>query len=486
MKNNNTNGNQEFEKLLKDKMNELSTSVDCFEKISARAFPEKDSDFSDSEFTVSYLENVTGKRRGTSILKWGAIAAAAVLFVGILPKTAFFNNLFADLGKDSNKVYRSIISEINSETEEHEYRTYDLSLEEYIVGDVLITPMYCCPFEECGKDNINVRIFIRTVDTSLTNQIYAVEYTGTYTESNFIAVAESKAKFTDEEIAALSRYSTEWQNISTAERAAEYNFTADKYGNMTDNEGNIISAASFEYQCFFKDESDVYPLVSNILYYQTGVHSADRYYYDIDSYILTENGTESFELPDPMSSWKTSVYYDGTSALPDEIASDFTKVQLFSSFEENESYELAFIQPFFNEDSPSYVQEDGISSVELHQYESSDRGIISTIETPFDTAERAQMKIYIAHMNFMFFSSYSDPYIKVKSDSQLYKEKYSQYDLTPMYDYLTSEKKAGAENTVEAERYPNEQETASTAEQIRQAQEESIKRYDLERELSAQ
>lgn len=45
MKKNDLYGNQEIEKILKEKMNELSSSVDCFDKISARAFPEKDPDF---------------------------------------------------------------------------------------------------------------------------------------------------------------------------------------------------------------------------------------------------------------------------------------------------------------------------------------------------------------------------------------------------------------------------------------------------------
>ena len=44
MKNKTPEINQEFEKLIKDKMNELSSSVDCFNKISEKAFPEKNQD----------------------------------------------------------------------------------------------------------------------------------------------------------------------------------------------------------------------------------------------------------------------------------------------------------------------------------------------------------------------------------------------------------------------------------------------------------
>ena len=70
MKDNRINGERDPEKELREKMSELSSNIDCFEKISARAFPEKYQDFSDSELVVSDLENVTGKRRAVPVLKW--------------------------------------------------------------------------------------------------------------------------------------------------------------------------------------------------------------------------------------------------------------------------------------------------------------------------------------------------------------------------------------------------------------------------------
>ncbi len=60
MKNEKTE-NREIENILKSKMNELSESVDCFDKISARVFPEKNQDFSESGFTISDLENKIGR-----------------------------------------------------------------------------------------------------------------------------------------------------------------------------------------------------------------------------------------------------------------------------------------------------------------------------------------------------------------------------------------------------------------------------------------
>ena len=209
MKDNRINGADELEKELRNKMSELSSNVDCFEKISARAFPETDQDFSDSELTVSDLENVTGRRRAVPVLKWVSIAAAAVVCIGVLPRTVFFQEFMADLGTDSNRKYRDMISEIQRETEVNDYKVYDMPLSEYIEDDILISPLYSCPFEAENTDDINVRVFVREIEGVPTNQIYAVEYTGDYNESNFLAAAESKAKFTNKDIEAIGDISTE-------------------------------------------------------------------------------------------------------------------------------------------------------------------------------------------------------------------------------------------------------------------------------------
>ena len=112
---------QKCVKELRKRMNELSSDIDCFDKISARAFPEQDPDFSDSEFIVSDLENVTGKRRTVPVLKWVAAAAAILLCIGILPKTAPFQNFLASISKNKDTDYRMILSEITEETEKNDY-----------------------------------------------------------------------------------------------------------------------------------------------------------------------------------------------------------------------------------------------------------------------------------------------------------------------------------------------------------------------------
>ena len=52
----------EFEKYLKEKLDDLSESVDCFDKIAKKAYLNKNSKLEDNYLTVTELENVTGKR----------------------------------------------------------------------------------------------------------------------------------------------------------------------------------------------------------------------------------------------------------------------------------------------------------------------------------------------------------------------------------------------------------------------------------------
>ena len=128
MKKNEPINDQDIKNILKEKMDGLSANVDCFDKISARAFPDKSEDFSDSELTVSDLENVTGKRRAVPVLKWVSAAAAAALIIGILPKTAMVNSFKRQLEREkSRKVYRDIISELKEQTESGEYMSFDIS-----------------------------------------------------------------------------------------------------------------------------------------------------------------------------------------------------------------------------------------------------------------------------------------------------------------------------------------------------------------------
>lgn len=423
--------NPEFEKLLKNKMNELSENVDCFDKIAERAYMSDNVDFSDSEFTVTDLENVTGKRSMPKLIKWGALVACAVLCIGILPKSGFARNVFSDLKTEPySKLYTSIADKIVSISSDSEnYRVYDLSLDEYIRNDVLVTPLFCCPFEDIGREDVRVKIYIRTIESYFTNEVYAVEYCGEYTKENFIAAAESKAEFTDEEIAELNKDKSElFVNARFDEMAAwTYLSSSSANGNLTDKDGNEVTAASFIYDSFFKDDYDIVPLTNYVFYCHDGYEASDSYRYDEASYSLNENECTVYVLPDTRSMWKVSVYCDGTSAMPAESISNFTKGNYFS--QPTAYNEIAYIIPFGGRINLKSDDDEPLNNVELHRFEQSDMGIINSLVIPDDKNLRSKLKIYHPCVSFLDFSSYSEPKIVAESTSPLFQKEYFKEDM---------------------------------------------------------
>lgn len=415
MKNNDLNGNRDIEKKLKDKMNELSSSVDCFDKISARAFPENNADFWGSEFTVSDLENVTGKHRGLPVLKWAAVAAAVVLCVGLLPKTGLPRKFYTSLGKDTDVTYRAVLSEMLKETEKHEYRVYDLPLQDYIENDVLVTPYYSCPFGESARDDVKVRLFIRTAGDTLTNQIYAVEYAGSYTEANFIAVAESAAKFTDEELETLEKNNSGWGYSEVVDDRASMLFTSGRYGELVDYKGNEATAASFTYNEYFKYGDEIYQLCSGILYYKMKDDENETYYYDIYPEDIRNGGSEIVEIPESKELWNCSVNFDGSSAMPVTSGSRFEKTSVFDNFE-NKGSSRAFYMPLM--EASEELMDNRLHKLEMHRVELADMGITDTLHIPADMNEKRSLHVYFpSAISFLQFSSYSDPRIEIHSDA---------------------------------------------------------------------
>ncbi|MBQ8296532.1 MAG: hypothetical protein IJX77_01975 [Ruminococcus sp.] len=326
--------NSEFEDVLRSKMDELASSVDCFDKISKRAFPQQSSEYSDSEFIVSDLENVTGKRKFSRFIPAVAIAAAAAVCVFVLPKNeSFMNFVYSNIGQSDKDVFRGIISEIKEETEAYNYSSYDFTLDEYIRNDVLITPLFSCPFEDTNKDNINVRIYVKMCGETPTNQVYAVEYEGDYEDNNFIAAAESKAKFTAQE-------------LENFEELASYNLSPltnhDSFGtkgaSITDSDGEPITMAAFNYNCFFKSGEEIYELNNQIIYYHKNSDTEDsEYLYDMipqytQSYKQGEFDESNFNDP-----WENVVYYSGNSAEADEKQSSFTKTDFIADTYDGEA-----------------------------------------------------------------------------------------------------------------------------------------------------
>lgn len=413
MKNNKINGNQEFEELLKNKMDELSSSVDCFDKISARTFPEKNADFFDSELTVSGLENVTGKRRSLPVLKWVSAAAALVLFIGIIPQTAFVNNIMANLNeKTDKKLYAEIIEEINEETSTFDYTYYDVSLDYYISNDVLVNPLYSCPFEDNEKEDVKVRIFVKQCGEDLTNQVYAVEYSGEYEEENFIAAADSKAKFNQKELNDIrNSVMPFYGRVSDCADTVEGNFGINEYSSITDKEGYSISAASYSSLCYFKtDNNEIYPLTTSVLYYHRGIIEDNvNYYYDIVSKYLVRKSDGSyvintFDIPDTKALWGNSVYCDGTSAAPEDNQSAFKRIQLFGNEKTTNANNFSFyyINPGLTTNFSSNTEE----PLELCLFSDHNSTLISTIDAPIGVTSRLNHVIYFSKAQ-MELSSYA-------------------------------------------------------------------------------
>ena len=439
--------NPEFEKLLKDKMNELSENVDCFEKISERAYSSENAEFSDSEFTVTDLENVTGKRSASKMIKWGALAACAVLCIGVLPKTNFIKSVFSDLHKETDsKLYEEIADKIINVTADSEnYRVYDLSLDEYIKKDVLVTPMYCCPFEDIGREDIRVRLFVRTVGDAVTNELYAVEYCGEYAEANFIAAAESEAAFTEEDYTRFSEiaemevsdenYDEEYGRYMDEKVAAAY-ISCDKIGRITNKDGNGISAASFSYQSFFKEGDEVLPLISYVFYCHDGYEASEEYRYDMLSYTYDTEGLRQYEMPDKKSLWKASVYCDGTSAMPGESGSDFTKADYFDN-EPSENDSSAFVMPFSAYIHLESDDEYPLNEIEIHKYDPYDSGIISLLDIPDDILYRSKLKIYVSTgTSFLDYTEFNiaNPYIASISKYPVFHDVFKKEDVGTSYD----------------------------------------------------
>ena len=113
---------------------------------------------------------------------------------------------------------------------------------------------------------MNVRIFVRMAGSTQTNRVYAVEYSGNYDESNFVAAAKSRASFTENEIAKLSEMSSYYSGTPLCMD------TASSLINKASAEGASVSAASFCGSMFYKDGDGISEIGYDVFYY----HPAQR------------------------------------------------------------------------------------------------------------------------------------------------------------------------------------------------------------------
>lgn len=341
--------NSEFENLLKGKIDELASSVDCFDKIASKAFPEERKEYSDSEYTICDLENITGKKRGFRFFPAAVMTVAAVVCIAVIPKNGLVNNFLAKFTGSDKKVYRELINEINEETAGGDYVYFDCTLEEYIANDISITPLYSCPFEKNEKDDINVRIFVKMYGSLPTNQIYAVQYEGEYSEANYIAAADSKAKFTDEEL--IGNYSV--INLPNV-RGEALELVEKAFGGRDEqylmNDNNQTNVSSISYDCLYKYDETVYPISSEVVVY-TQENTLDSYCYDyLTMYFNEQNEKVMFDTTAFADSWNNVVYFNGSYAEAKENLSLFTKTNIVSETELTREFDttVSYIDPFEN------------------------------------------------------------------------------------------------------------------------------------------
>ena len=102
MKDNNISNidNSDIEDILKSKMNELSDSVDCFDRISEKVFSADEDCFFKDGYVVDGVEVVTSKPRISRIIKVTAAAAAVVAGIAVIPQTDLARQISTDLYSD--------------------------------------------------------------------------------------------------------------------------------------------------------------------------------------------------------------------------------------------------------------------------------------------------------------------------------------------------------------------------------------------------
>ena len=455
--NRNNTPEKEPEVLLKEKMEELSSSVDCFDKIASRAFPQSDLDFSESGFVVSDLENITGKPNHLNVLKWIAVTAAAALAVSFIPQTNTFQNFMSKLSDNSSRQFFTMTAdEISGLDGDPDYLIYDVPLSYYVQNDLLVTPLMSCPFADSGNSDAKVRLFIRTISGVPTNQVSAVEYLGSYTQANFIAAAQSAYRFTDEDISAaksLTFYSMEKDVLDTVE--TNFSTLSD---NLVDYSGNVVSLASFSQNCFIKDSSGVSACTVDVIYGHDKIkYDGEGYFYDI---LYAKDG-EVTQMPERSSWWEKSVRSNGSDIIPDASESKFTKTDIFGSDTPPAgSVGWGFVNPYYgasgNTATDAVSQFDPEEVLSCSLWISTNQGGVSTIMPPVDRISAMNMKLYFSPYRFTSqLSDYSNTGsggltgLKVKSNTSELDESFSLDSLfisDTFYDALISE----AQNTVDS------------------------------------
>ena len=415
--NRNNTPEKEPEMLLKEKMEELSSSVDCFDNISSRAFPKDNLDFSESGFVVSDLENITGKHDRLNVLKWIAVTAAAAVAIAFIPKTSAFRSFMSSLSSNSSRqFYQMAASEITAIADDPDYLIYDVPLSYYAENDILVTPLMSCPFADSDNEDIKVRVFIRTISGIPTNQVSAVEYTGSFNSSGFIAAAQSAYRFSDDDIEKAQSL-TFTSNEEQVLEAVESNFSTVN-GSLADYSGTAVSLASFTQYCFVKDDSGISACTVDVVYGHDKVkYNGDGCFYDI---LYSKDGSVS-PLPERSSWWEAAVRPSGINAQPKHSESIYVQTDIFGS-EHSPAGDTGwgFLQPYSGADGITAT--DAVSPFDPEEILRSyvwiitNQGSISEIMPPVDRSSALNMKLYFPPYRF---ESAISGYSVYKSDELL-------------------------------------------------------------------
>lgn len=373
MKGNGGNEKNELEMLLKGKMDELSSNVDCFDKIASKAFPEIDenSTFGEEGDIIRDLENITG-RSNSGKFKWLAVAAAVILIVGIVPKTAIINYFLDNTdNRSAKRKYSDILSIVLDEREMSGYEVFDVGLDYYIRNDVLVTPMYGCPFEMTDED-ARVRVFVRTFDGTMTNQMYAVEYSGEFRKDNIIAAAETGAEFADGELKAAEFVDNSSKRTETVSKV----FTNSEVSSLMyygDREVNNIGG--FSADIYFKeDNGDVLALNNDVLFFSMSEGENAKRFCDVLTEYYDENGAVT-EWAQGKCCWETSLYYNGERADPEKDGSDFARTNMYY-VHGGVGTQIAYVAPYkYRRNDDGTVDQKSFTSDEFDRFEAADESI---------------------------------------------------------------------------------------------------------------
>lgn len=340
-----------FEKNLSDKMSELSDNVNCFDKISKKAFPENNGITEDGYYCESGLENVTGKRRFSFT---PVLTIAFVVFLGsLLLMQTNIKEFFYQIKQNSNNQYYNTFSDIKSELdyelENFSYSYYDLTFDEYQMNIGCINPFAQYPLIRESEDT-KVRVYTKvlTIDSELTetNQIYLVHYTDDYCGENIISITDTKAKFTRDEqnnAAPAPTANISWDVIFPPAYSSFKFF----------HDSDMNYPFEIKYKFLYKDGDNVYNLLTSCLFwFDSSDKDPNTKHYSI---LSMYNDYGSMKILNTGDLWNETVYqYDEhngfetaeTLFIKEDIANDVinqypdgSESIFLSSLNNNNSYD---------------------------------------------------------------------------------------------------------------------------------------------------